>query len=51
MKKYWVLLVSGSYGYVYADHIILPGEFVTIVIEHPDYTLTTEWGQASSVYF
>lgn len=33
MRRYWITLVTGEYGYIWADKPPLFAEFVTITIE------------------
>lgn len=49
MKKYWVVLATGEYGYLWAEERPMFASFVTISVEMPDGTLKKVYGQVYRV--
>lgn len=36
LTRFWVILVDGTYGYIWSESKPLPGEWITIRVEKPD---------------
>lgn len=49
MKKYWVTLATGEFGYIWAEQKPLFGLVVTINVERPDGSLYKATGQVYKV--
>ncbi|QQG32346.1 hypothetical protein CkP1_0004 [Citrobacter phage CkP1] len=47
MYQVWVTLTDGSFGYMWADALPLPGDWVTIRVRQPDNSLKKVYGQVS----
>ncbi|QPB09037.1 hypothetical protein CPT_Metamorpho_300 [Klebsiella phage Metamorpho] len=50
MQRYWITLISGEYGYMYAEKKPLPGTWVTIFSEQWDGTVVQVRGRVSRVH-
>ncbi|BAQ22654.1 hypothetical protein AU156_gp004 [Edwardsiella phage PEi20] len=49
MKKYWVTLATGEFGYLWATEKPLFSTFVTITVERPDGSIYKAYGQVYRV--
>lgn len=49
MYRWWITLLDGTYGYLWADAKPLPGDRVTIFVTQPDGTRIKVTGQVSKV--
>ncbi|WCZ66275.1 hypothetical protein [Yersinia phage MHG19] len=49
MRKYWITLITGEYGFMYADAPPLPGTYVTITVRNVDGTRYKTTGMVSKV--
>ena len=50
MQRYWITLVSGDYGYMFAEKKPLPGTWVTILVENSDGSKHEVYGRVSRVH-
>ncbi|BBC78052.1 Hypothetical protein KNT65_gp004 [Escherichia phage EcS1] len=49
MYRWWITLVDGSYGYLWADNQPLTGDLVTITVTKADGSRVKVTGQVSRV--
>lgn len=49
LTRFWVILVDGSYGFIWAESKPLPGDWITITIENPSGARERVYGQVSRV--
>lgn len=45
MKKYWITLATGEFGYLWAAERPMFAAYVTITCERPDGTIFKAYGQ------
>ena len=50
MQRYWITLISGEYGYLFAEKKPLPGTWVTICVENIDGSKHEVYGRVSRVW-
>lgn len=50
MKKYWITLATGEFGYLWAEQQPMFAEFVTITcVSHVDGSISKAYGQVYKV--